>query len=87
MRRASLVPLQELRDQALERTLVTHVNEAVFRDAWGTELELSAHDATEREDWWGQWGYMIGIGRKVSKGLQVTILRGNTVTSSSQYYI
>ena len=71
MLRASLGPLQELRDQALERTLVTqkgqHIDEAVFRDAWGTELDLFAYDATEQvEDWWGQWGYMIGKGRKVS---------------------
>jgi salicylate hydroxylase len=90
MLRAPLGPLQELRDRALEKTLVTrkgqHIDEDLFRDAWGTELVLFAHDATDKvDDWWGQWGYMIAKGQKVSTGLQVSISRGNTVSSSSQY--
>jgi salicylate hydroxylase len=90
MLRAPVGPLQELRDRALEKTLVTrkgqHIDEDLFRDAWGTELVLFAHDATDKvDDWWGQWGYMIAKGHKVSTGLQVSISRGNTVSTSSQY--
>jgi len=89
--RAPIGPLQELRDRALEKTLVTrkgqHIDEDLFRDAWGTELILFAHDATDKvDDWWGQWGYMIAKGHKVSAGIQVSISKGNTVSSSSHYY-
>ena len=89
--RAPVGPLQELRDKALEKTLVTregqHIDEDLFRDAWGTELILFAHDATDKvNDWWGQWGYMIAKGCKVSTGIQVLISKGNTVSSSTQHY-
>jgi salicylate hydroxylase len=88
MLKAPLGPLQELRDMALMKTLVTkegqHIDEDLFRDAWGTELILFAHDATDKvNDWWGQWGYMIAKGHKVSSsttGIQVSISKGNSVS-------
>lgn len=85
MLKAPIGPLQELRDMALQKTLVTvegqRIDEDLFRDAWGTELILFAHDATEKaNDWWRQWGYMIAKGRKTSTGIQVSISKGNTVS-------
>ena len=87
MLKAPLGPLQEMRDGLLERTLVLekaqHMDEDVFRDAWGMELILFAHDATDKvRDWWGQWGYMIAKSQKVS-GVQVSISTGNTVSRPS----
>jgi len=80
--------LREFRDAALERTLVVregqHMDEDMFRDAWGTELILYAHDATEKvEDWWWQWGYMIAKRRPetVVSSIKVSISMGNTVSS------
>lgn len=88
MLKAPIGPLQELRDAALQKTLVTkegqHIDEDLFRDAWGTELILFAHDATDKvKDWWGQWGYMIANGHyKVpSAGIQVSISMGNAISS------
>ena len=85
--KAPIGPLQELRDIALQKTLVCkkgqHIDEDLFREAWGTELILFAHDATEKvKDWWGQWGYMIVKGHRPSS-VQVSISMGNTVSRLS----
>ncbi|KAF8816429.1 FAD/NAD(P)-binding domain-containing protein [Phlegmacium glaucopus] len=87
MLKAPLGPLQAFRDAAFERTLVRkdrqHMDEDTFRDAWGTELILFAHDATDKvKDWWGQWGYMIAKSRpeEVVSGIEVSISTGNTVS-------
>ena len=88
--KAPLGPLQELRDLALQKTLVRkegqHIDEDLFREAWGTELILFAHDATDKvKDWWGQWGYMIAKCPRIvpAAGIQVSISKGNTVSVSS----
>jgi hypothetical protein len=52
-----------MRDAALQKSLVRekgeHMDGDLFREAWGAELILFVHDATDRvKDWWGQWGYM-----------------------------
>jgi salicylate hydroxylase len=72
---------------ALNKTLVSssgaHMDEDLFRESWGTELILFAHDATDKvKDWWGQWGYMIAKGHKLpAPAIQVSISMGNTVVS------
>ena len=85
--KAPVGPLQAMRDVVFQKTLVRqkgeHMDEDLFREAWGTELMLFAHDATDKvKDWWGQWGYMIAKGHKVSgASIQVSISKGNTVSS------
>ncbi|KDR66463.1 hypothetical protein GALMADRAFT_259251 [Galerina marginata CBS 339.88] len=38
------------------------MDESLFRAVWGNELDMYAHDATEKvDDWWQQWGSMIAV--------------------------
>ena len=87
MIKAPVGPLQQMRDDALGRTLVfkegQYMDEEEFRAAWGNDLVLFAHDATDKvKDWWRQWGYMIGRGRSPNvpaADILVYISMGKTV--------
>jgi hypothetical protein len=63
---------------ALQKTLVTkedqHINEEFFRDAWGTELILFAHDATDIAK-----GHNLKVSTTMT-GIQVSIATVNTVS-------
>jgi salicylate hydroxylase len=86
--KAPIGPLQVMRDDALQKTLVhkkgEHMDEDSFREAWGIELMLFAHDATDKvKDWWGQWGYMIAKGHSVpGASIHVCISKKIKVESS-----
>ncbi|KAF9045005.1 hypothetical protein BJ165DRAFT_1474771 [Panaeolus papilionaceus] len=63
-------PPQVARDALLRQSMVhggswEHIDEDAFRLVWEKELELYAHDASERvEDWWIQWGALISRNRQ-----------------------